>query len=403
MPEARRKEGGLMSQPKGSTDVLQNQTITIQQVEAVVKRELPDCWSPLEACLSIIGAAMLKDVHHCIGLILVGDPGGRKGTTLSMLGSDDPIYRCDDFTPASFVSADATKTSEQLTRIDLLPQIKHKILIVDELSPLFSKRYEDLINSIGILTKVMDGKGYLRATGTHGRRGYQGDYRFNMIGGTTPPEHRVWQALGKLSSRWIFYNLGKVSPSGDIRKDYGAALAECSHVVQGLLGEFWKGYATKDWDRSQDDEVLAKWLSWSADATCRWRGLIQKQDSAGYNPPLVETPLRLRETLYALARGHALLWGRQNIDWNDVIFAVDINQTNMPEDRYRLIKAYNQLVLEHIRNGGSVNDTSEFGIGLREAARIIGCSPDKASYVLKELEDLEIIYKDDSGKWFRAA
>jgi len=381
---------------------MNNQPITIQQVEAVVKRELPDCWLPLEACLSVVGAAMLKDVYHCIGLILVGSPGGRKGTTLTMLGSNDPIYRCDDFTPASFVSADATKTEEQLIEIDLLPQIRHKILVTDELSPLFSKRYEDLINSIGVLTKIMDGKGYFRATGTHGRRGYEGDYRFNMIGGTTPPEHRVWQALGKLSSRWIFFNLGKASLSGDIRRDYGAALAECSSVVQQFMEGFWQGYATQDWNRSQDDEVWAEWLRWSADATCSWRGLIQKQDSTGYNPPLVETPSRLRETLYALARGHALLWGKQNIDWYDVTFAIDINQTNMPEDRYRLLGAYNNLVKEHIRNGGSYNDTSEFGIGLREAARVMESSADKASHVLTEMEDLGIIYKGDSGKWFRA-
>jgi len=380
----------------------QSQPITIQQVEAVVKKELPDCWLPLEACLSTVGAAMLKDVNHCIGLILVGGPGGRKGTTLSMLGSNNPIYRCDDFTPASFVSADATKTEEQLKKIDLLPQIKHKILVVDELSPLFSKRYEDLINSIGILTKIMDGKGYLRATGTHGRRGYEGDYRFNMIGGTTPPEHRVWQALGRLSSRWVFFNLGKASLSSDIRRDYGAALAECSSVVQQFIEGFWQGYATQDWDRNQDDEGLTNWLRRSADSTCNWRGLIQRQDSTGYNPPLVEIPSRLRETLYALARGHALLWGRQNIGWYDVIFAVNINQTNMPEDRYRLLKAYNNLLLEHMKNGVSYHATSdEFGIGLKEAARIIGCSPDRASYVLKDMENLGIIYKDASGKWFR--
>jgi hypothetical protein len=387
----------------GNTIEAQDQAITIQQVEAVVKRELPDCWPPLEACLSVIGAAQLKDVYHCIGLILVGQPGGRKGTTLSMLGSNNPIYRLDDFTPASFVSADATKTNEQLSRIDLLPQIRHKILVVDELAPMFSKRYEDLVASIGITTKVMDGKGYFRATGTHGRRGYQGDYRFNMICGTTPPEHRVWQALGKLSSRWIFYNLGKASLSDDIRRDYGAALLECSTVVQQFIEAFWHGYATQDWDRCRDDEGLAAWLRWSADATCRWRGLIQRQDDTGFNPPLIETPSRLRETLYALARGHALLCGKQNIDWYDVIFAIDINQTNMPEDRYRLLQAYNNLVSEHTSNGGSYNDTSEFGIGLREAGRIIECSPDKARHVLTELQDLGIVYyEDSSGKWYRA-
>lgn len=381
---------------------IQSQPITIDQVEAVVKRELPECWPPLEACLSVVGAAMLEDVHHCIGLILVGEPGGRKGTTLSMLGSDEPIYRCDDFTPASFVSADATKTEEQLARIDLLPQIRHKILVVDELSPMLSKRYEDLIASIGILTKVMDGKGYLRATGTHGRRGYQGDYRFNMIGGTTPPEHKVWQALGKLSSRWIFFNLGRPSLSGDIRRDYGTALTVCSRVVQQFLTGFWQGYAVQDWDRSQDSETWDTLLRWSADTTCRWRGLIQRQDVTGYNPPLFEVPYRLRETLYALARGHALLWGRQNIDWDDVNFAIDINQTNMPEDRYRVLGAFNKAVKERVDQGGIYEYEKMFdiGIGLREAAKAIHSSTDKAGRVLAEMEDLGIIRKE-GDKWCR--
>lgn len=386
------------------SNTIENQAITIQQVEAVVKRELPECWLPLEACLSTIGAAMLKDVHHCVGLILVGSPGGRKGTTLSMLGSNNPIYRLDDFTPASLVSADATKTEAQLARIDLLPQIKHKILVVDELAPILSKRYEDLLNSIGILTKAMDGKGYWRATGTHGKRGYEGDYRFNMICGTTPPEHRVWQALGKLSSRWIFYNLGEAPLSGDIRRDYDAALMECSGVVRQFLGGFWQGYAVRDWDRSQDDEVYANLLRWSADTICHWRGLIQQQDGTGYNPPLVEVPYRLRETLYALARGHALLWGRQTIDFDDVNFATDINHTNMPEDRYRLLRAFDEAIRERVNQGGvyEYEHMFEIGIGVREAAKAIDCSTDKASRVLEELNDLGIIRKEADGKWCRS-
>ena len=53
------------------------QVDTIQQVRFTVEQQLPDCWPPLEACLSVIGAAMLRDVHHCVGLIIVGEPGGR--------------------------------------------------------------------------------------------------------------------------------------------------------------------------------------------------------------------------------------------------------------------------------------------------------------------------------------
>ena len=320
-----------------------------------------------------------------------------------MLGSNDPIYRLDDFTPASIVSADATKTPEQLSRIDLLPQIRHKILVVDELAPMFSKRYEDLVHNIGIMTKAMDGKGYWRATGTHGRRGYEGDYRFNMICGTTPPEHRVWQALGRLSSRWIFYNLGQPHLSDDIRRDYGAALAECRQAVQQFMQGFWQGYATVDWDRGQDDEFWADLLRHSADTICRWRGLVQRQDGTGFNPALVEVPYRLRETLYALARGHALLHGRQNISGEDVLFAMNINHTNMPEDRYRVFKALNQALVDHVEQVGidGYMDVFNIGIGLREAARAIECSTDKAKHVLLEMAELGIVRQGESEKWYR--
>jgi len=64
-----------------------------------------------------------------VGLILVGAPGGRKTTTIGLLGIRDPLKKLDTFTPASFVSHDASKTEASLRKIDLLPQIKHKIMV----------------------------------------------------------------------------------------------------------------------------------------------------------------------------------------------------------------------------------------------------------------------------------
>jgi hypothetical protein len=99
--------------------------IRIEQVKDIIEQNLPECWLPLEACLSTVGAAMLKDVDHCIGLILVGQPGGRKTTTMGLLGTEAPFYKLDSFTPASFVSHDASKNEAALQRIDLLPKVKH--------------------------------------------------------------------------------------------------------------------------------------------------------------------------------------------------------------------------------------------------------------------------------------
>jgi len=77
----------------------------------------------------------------------------------------------------------------------------------------------------------------------------------------------------------------------------------------------------------------------------------------------------------------------------------------MPEDRYRVLRASDKAVKERVEQGGidEYRNMFDIGIGLREAARAIGCSTDKARHVLRELEELEIIRKceGESDKWCR--
>lgn len=361
--------------------MIEKQVTTIQQVEAVVKRELPDCWHPLEACLSIIGATVLKDVDHCIGLIFVGSPGGRKSTTLELLGSKEPFYLEHRFTPASFVSHSATATEDELKEIDLLPRIRHKIVVIPELAPTFSQRQEDLENNIATLTAVMDGRGYSSDSGVHGRRGYQGDYRFGMIAATTPLQHKDWQALGKLSSRWIFYTLGEQKETIDLREDFRAKKERCKSIVQAFLKDFWKGYAAVDWDRHGDPKLYTEALSNNAKAICRWRGLVPRQDAQGYNPPVIEVSNRLAETLYALTRGHALLRGSSQITGYDERFIANLNMTNMPQDRVQIY--FSLYPYDEFKD--------DYAITLADAMRALKCNNTKAKRVLGELQDLGVI------------
>lgn len=377
--------------------------IPIENIKYAMDVNLPECWLPLEATLSTIGAAMLRDVDHCIGLILVGEPGGRKSTTLELLGSDSPIVRIHRFTPASFVSHDATKKDEQLRKIDLLPQIQHKIMVIPELAPLFGQRYEDLVNDISILTAIMDGKGYWSHSGVQGRRGYENDFRFSIIGATTPLEHRAWQALGKLSSRWLFYRLPEASTAfKSLGQNFSENKGVCKVVVQAFIDDFWKGYGAVRWNRADDEEALGVLLNRSAWTIAKWRGLVPKQEySGGYNPPVIEAPDRLRETLYALARGHALLWGKHQIDRDDVNFVIYLNETNMPEDRLRVFRALEGASTRHVRIGGTSDDLCKTNISLRAAARAIGCSESKAERVLTELVDLGVLYQDELQRYCR--
>lgn len=388
--------------------------IRIEQVKDIMEQNLPECWPPLEACLSTIGGAMLKDVDHCIGLILVGAPGGRKTTTIGLIGTEAPFYKLDTFTPASFVSHDASKTEASLRKIDLLPKIKHKIMVIPELSPLLTARYEDLMRNIGILTRVMDGEGYQSASGTQQPRGYEGDFRFGMIAGTVPLEHRVWQALGRLSSRWIFYRLEEATGEGfDLREDFVSKKDACKAFVQPFIKDLWKGFASVTWDRAGDNEDLTTLLTQSAQLICKWRGITLRQDATGYNPALIEVPHRLAETLYALARGHALLWGRTQIEKQDALFAIQVNNGNMPEDRAIIYKAFMQKgrdnFIELIKSADysdtlSLNEVAETlsdTLKLGEVAKMIGCAPSTAGRILDELKGLGIVEYDSEKKGYR--
>ena len=66
----------------------------------------------------------------------------------------------------------------------------------------------------GVVTAVLDGKGYKTATGTHGERGYDGDYRFNWIGATTPIPIRIHTTSWlNLVAGFSFTNADSLSPT----------------------------------------------------------------------------------------------------------------------------------------------------------------------------------------------
>lgn len=374
-------------------------TVNIEQVREQVQEDLPDCWLPLEACLSLTAARQLKDLDHCVGLIIVGPSGGAKSTTLELLGRKDPIVVRDNFTPASFVSHDASKSEEELRKIDLLPQLKGKIFVLPEMVTLFDQRKENLMENLAIFTRIMDGRGYSRHSGTHGVREYEGDYRFNFIGATTPISPSVWDALGKLGSRWMFYHLEQKEGDLDeslsrMRTDFREKKERCGELAQGFIHQIWRGLDTLEWDREKDEEDFQLLLALHARIIAQWRGLVLKQDATGYNPVQIEKEDRLRESIYALARGHAIVYGRNQLDWPDVDFATCIIQTNMPFDRLRVFRAF-----EEAKRCVSPENRDTVALTKNQIKNAMGCSDDLAQRVIGELLALGVIGTDGHGRY----
>ena len=102
-----------------------------------------------ELCLANVGALLLNDLSNCPALILVGQPSSTKTTILDFLDTEF-IYTTDNFTPRNFVSHAASVSRKTLgSEVDLLPRIKHKMVVVKDLSPLFGRREEDLQEAMG--------------------------------------------------------------------------------------------------------------------------------------------------------------------------------------------------------------------------------------------------------------
>jgi hypothetical protein len=146
----------------------------------------------VKAALGVIGSLSLKKRDNCLVLVYEGSSGTGKSTTVRIVTPESGeraerfLERSDNFTPASFVSQAANRTSEELEEIDLLPKLQDKVLLTKELAPLFGGNRDSLLEIFARLTTILDGNGYVSHSGTHGRRGVSGRYVFNWLGATTP-------------------------------------------------------------------------------------------------------------------------------------------------------------------------------------------------------------------------
>src|SRR3989344_160636 len=182
--------------------------ISIAEWENTITSNFPEYQFPAKMCLSVISQLLINDVTNPFALVLVDVPSSGKTVTLNFFnGLSSLAYTSDKFTPQSFVSQVANIPKAGLAQVDLLPRIRYKSLIVRELGVIFSQKEEDLLSSLGTLTRVLDGEGLQVDAGVHGQRGYQGDYLFMLLAGSTPLPPRVWRAMGNLGSRLFFLNM----------------------------------------------------------------------------------------------------------------------------------------------------------------------------------------------------
>jgi len=405
----------------------------IETVQEIVEENFPRLWEATDACLSVCATLFLSDLANPVGLNLLGPPGCGKTTVLSFFYDIPYCYKTDHFTPASFVSHSVNVKKKDLPKIDMLPKIKDKIMIIPELAPIFSKRKEYLEENIGVLIRVFDGQGFQSDTGAQGRRGYSGEHLFAWIGATTPLPYRVWQTMGKLGSRWLFMLMPKeltIEEQGDLEVEelinnvsYKDKVKQCKQVIGSCLSVLFEKYGWKidkesgkvkvgkkiDWDRHADKEHICSIVS-VAQLVARARSTVsiwrEKNRDDGetysYTQPIKEVPSRLKSLLYNLARGHAIIHDRKELNEGDVVFVSKIALSSMQDDRREVIKL---LLREETVDTNKICDTlsvdDRTARSIMKALEVLGVvnvyEEGRGSQYHIELSDDFKNFRDDTG------
>ena len=140
------------------------------------------------------------------------------------------------------------------------------------------------------------------------------------------------------------------------------------------------GFHGVRWDAEADSHELLVQIGELASAAAKWRGVIQRADDSGHNPPQIEQPERLAATFYCLARGFALINGRRELIDHDIEMLRPIAYSSIPEDRRRIYGA--------LRRSDMLTTNAVSGL--------LECSDVKAASVMRELKALGVVWMKES-------
>jgi len=360
--------------------------VRIDELRGILNDNFPKLSFPTEIGLSVMAQLLIKDIKNPFALVYVDVPSSGKTIVLNFFSRIKELtFTTDNFTPASFVSHSANTKKTDLSKIDMLPQIRYKTLIIRDLAPIFAKNDDDVQSALGILIRVLDGEGLETNSGLHGKRGYSGDYLFMILAASTQIRPKIWKAMGNLGSRLFFLNMeGKEKSEEELADQLRISCRDKEEICRMATDEFLKTLWNKypdgiDWNKGADDTSLLVIITRFAKILARLRSAINVWEEGygerkyNFTQPITEMPDRLNQLLYNLARGHALVCGRENISMEDLKAVAKVSIDSAPPNRSKMFKLL-------LKNDGKITT--------KEVMSQLKCSRPTA---LKEMQQLVIL------------
>jgi hypothetical protein len=302
-----------------------------------VRNTMPEIWPGLEFELSVMQILKIQgNTLPFIGIIL-GRPSSYKTVIIELVKGYPNTFYTDYFTAKSFVSHSTSVDSpEELEQIDMIPKIMNNLFLTPELSPMFSAKEEDLHQILGIMTRLADGEGYASDSGAHGHRGYENGVMFTWIGAAVDIPYKVYRILSNLGAKIYFYRTNFKEESSEELLEYAKESHEFNirnQQIKIVLYDYLKwldvGYdlfkSDLAWDHKKNDESALRYIVEAADLLSYLRCVAkvwETHDTQGseyaYSVSQREVPRRAITALTNLAKGHALLEGRNYITLDDI-------------------------------------------------------------------------------------
>lgn len=329
-------------------------------LKSITEENLAGLWDSLEFTISVQKILNIADCNLPFAGILLGSPSSLKTVGIELFRKWNNVFYTDSFSAKSFVSHSTAVKKNELANIDMLPKIKNKFFLTPELSPTFAKKDDDLIEILGILTRVLDGHGYESDTGAHGHRGYNEKIMFTWIGAAVDIPWKVHKALGTLGPKLYFLRLPKSNKSEDdyfaeMDKDFNEKVHKIGSALLDYLDYFEScpdmdvdeasGLSKLVWDAEKDDIKAKRYLIRLGRLLAHLRGVAQTRetyDTSGtnyaYTFATIEEPDRAITQLRNLARGHALSQGRNYITQEDVRIVIKVVFSTASMERVRIFE-----------------------------------------------------------------
>jgi len=325
-------------------DIPEEVTTTVtdfEQLDSIIERYFPNKFFYLKLVLAAgYGTLFINGITQPISLFLLGDPSTKKSSLLEIMRGLDKALFSDIFSPASFVSG-----ARDIEGGDLLPRLRNRCLVTPELGVLFKDR--NLPQTLGLLTRLLDGMGYVRHTG-FGEVGVHENVRFNWCAAIVKIQPKIWDLLGHLGHRLLFLHLENDSESVEavenrlVRmitedRDYNEKLSICRNAVIAYFQKIQARYPNGvTWNTAMDEQSAKQLIVRAALMLKSLRGTIDPKDATN---TIFEEPTRLTQSFYNICRGYALMHDRTHVIFNDVESVLAVMLDSAPPERKKLLLA----------------------------------------------------------------